>query len=137
MNTAYLDTLPAIADTKDLQLDRGEKLVFTAPLSMFGTETDQFLGGTGSMLYLTNRRIAAHNTVGLFSVDIAADVASYETVTKGSFVFKSTYVQVNLNTILAYGTDGATLRGFHFYFKRKNDQRSFEDILANVLPRAR
>lgn len=59
MNTAYLDTLPAIADTKGLQLDMGEKLVFTAPLSMFGTETDQFLGGTGSVLYLTNRRISA------------------------------------------------------------------------------
>lgn len=137
MNTAYLDTLPAIADTKGLQLDMGEKLVFTAPLSMFGTETDQFLGGTGSVLYLTNRRIAAHNTVGLFSASIATDVASYETVTKGSFVFKTSYTQVNLNTILAYGTDGATLRGFHFYFKRKGDQRSFEDILANVLPRAR
>lgn len=137
MNTTYLDTLPAITNTKGLQLDMGEKLVFTAPLSMFGTETDQLLGGTGSVLYLTNRRIAAHNTVGLFSANIATDVASYEAVTKGSFVFKTSYTQVNLNTILAYGTDGATLRGFRFYFKRKGDQRSFEDILANVLPRTR
>lgn len=137
MNTAYLDTLSAIADAGNLQLGMGEKLVFKTPLSMFGTETDQFLGAAGSTLYLTNRRIAADNTVGLFSADIAADVASYEPITSGAFLFKSSCVKVNLNTVLTYGADNSMLRGFRFYFKRKGDQRSFEDIIANVIPRTR
>lgn len=45
MNAAHLDSLPELHVNIDLGLAEGEKVVFEAPLSCFGTETDQLLGG--------------------------------------------------------------------------------------------
>lgn len=74
MNIAHLDALPGLRTDIDAELGDDEKVVFTARFSCFGTETDQFLGGRSSRLYLTNRRIIADNTVGLWSVDLVEDV---------------------------------------------------------------
>lgn len=43
MNIAYLDALPGLRTDIDDELGGDEKVVFTARLSCFGTETDQFL----------------------------------------------------------------------------------------------
>ena len=83
MNIAYLDALPGLRTDIDDELGGDEKVVFIARLSCFGTETDQFLGGHSSRLYLTNRRIIADNTVGLWSVDLVEDVADCEIVERG------------------------------------------------------
>ena len=45
MNIEYLNTLPEIKNKFNIELQDGEKVIFTANLSCFGTETDRFLGG--------------------------------------------------------------------------------------------
>ena len=123
MSTAYLDALPAIPSAIDSALLDGEKVVFTARLSCFGTETDTFLGGHQSTLYLTNRRLIADNTVGLWSVDLATEITGCEVVENGVPFFKSTVVRVSLNKEVVYGDGQGTLWGFRFYFKKKDGDR--------------
>lgn len=132
MNIAYLDALPGLRTDIDDELGGDEKGVFTARLSCFGTETDQFLGGHSSRLYLTNRRIIADNTVGLWSVDLVEDVADCEIVERGIPFLKSTVVRVGLNRTVTYGDGHATLRGFRFYLKSKDGER-FAALMDGIL----
>ena len=74
MDTAHLDALPEVRANFSFDLADGEKVIFAASLSCFGTEEDTFLGGGQSKLCLTNRRLVANNTVGLWTVDLADDV---------------------------------------------------------------
>lgn len=126
MNATYLDSLPELHVNIDLGLAEGEKVVFEAPLSCFGTETDQLLGGAGSRLYLTNRSVIAKNTVGLWTVDLADDVASCELERRGVTFFSSAVVCVGLNGALSYGAEQETLSGFRFYLKKKDAARLME-----------
>ena len=49
MDTAHLDAPPEVRANFPFDLADGEKVIFAAPLSCFGTEEDTFLGGrTGS-----------------------------------------------------------------------------------------
>ena len=126
MNTAHLDALPETRANFALDLEDGEKVVFAAPLSCFGTEEDAFLGGGQSKLCLTNRRLVANNTVGLWTVDLADDVVGAELVERGIPLLKSAVVRVDLGEELVYGDarDGqGTLRGFRFYLKPKDGER--------------
>lgn len=126
MNATYLNSLPELHVNIDLGLAEGEKVVFEAPLSCFGTETDQLLGGAGSRLYLTNRSVIAKNPVGLWTVDLADDVASCELKRRGVTFFSSAVVCVGLNGALSYGAEQETLSGFRFYLKKKDAARLME-----------
>lgn len=126
MNATYLDSLPELHVNIDLGLAEGEKVVFEAPLSCFGTETDQLLGGAGSRLYLTNRSVIAKNPVGLWTVDLSDDVASCELERRGVTFFSSAVVCVGLNGALSYGAEQETLSGFRFYLKKKDAARLME-----------
>lgn len=126
MNATYLNSLPELHVNIDLGLAEGEKVVFEAPLSCFGTETDQLLGGAGSRLYLTNRSVIAKNPVGLWTVDLADDVASCELERRGVTFFSSAVVCVGLNGALSYGSEQETLSGFRFYLKKKDAARLME-----------
>ena len=126
MNAAHLDSLPELHVNIDLGLAEGEKVVFEAPLSCFGTETDQLLGGAGSRLYLTNRSVIAKNPVGLWTVDLADDVASCKLERRGVTFFSSAVVCVGLNGPLSYGSEQETLSGFRFYLKKKDAARLME-----------
>ncbi len=133
VDTAYLDTLPALHSGLDSVLADGEKVVFATKLSCFGTETDAYLGGQMSKLYLTNRRIVADNTAGLWDVDLLTDIASCEISENGIPFFKSTVVCVNLNKELVYGNEQGTLQGFRFYFKKKKDAERFVALVSEAL----
>lgn len=125
MNTARLDTLPETRANFALDLADDEKVVFAAQLACFGTEEDAFLGGSQSRLCLTNRRLVADNTVGLWSVDLADDVVGAELVRRGGFL-SNAVIRVDLAEELVYGegTDGqGVLRGFRFYLKPKDGAR--------------
>ena len=126
MNAAHLDVLPETRANFPFDLEDGEKVVFAAPLACFGTEQDAFLGGHQSKLCLTNRRLVANNTVGLWTVSLADDVADCELVERGVPFLKSAVVRVDLNQKLVYGegTDNqGALRGFRFYLKPKDGER--------------
>lgn len=128
MDTAHLDALPEARANFSFDLADGEKAVFAAPLSCFGTEDDTFLGGSQSKLCLTNRRLVANNTVGLWTADLADDVVGAELVKRGGFL-SNAVVRVDLARELVYGgaRDGqGTLRGFRFYLKPKDGARLAE-----------
>lgn len=125
MDTAHLDALPEVRANFSFDLADGEKVIFAAPLSCFGTEEDIFLGGSQSKLCLTNRRLVANNTVGLWTVDLADDVVEAELVKRGGFL-SNAVVRVDLAQELVYSgaRDGrGTLRGFRFYLKPKDGAR--------------
>ena len=128
MDTAHLDALPEARANFSFDLADGEKVVFAAPLSCFGTEDDTFLGGSQSKLCLTNRRLVANNTVGLWTADLADDVVGAELVKRGGLL-SNAVVRVDLARELVYGgaRDGqGTLRGFRFYLKPKDGARLAE-----------
>ncbi len=128
MDTTRLDALPEARANFSFDLADGEKVVFAAPLSCFGTEDDTFLGGSQSKLCLTNRRLVANNTVGLWTADLADDVVGAELVKRGGFL-SNAVVRVDLARELVYGgaRDGqGTLRGFRFYLKPKDGARLAE-----------
>lgn len=130
MNTGYLDTLPEIKNKFNVELEEGEKVIFTAKLKVFGTETDRVLGGSNSRFTLTNRKIIADNGVGSWTVDIKDDITDWTKIQSGKFIFKTTYFSINMNKEIVFNNGQEKMSGFHFYFK-KQDIAKFEKIISN------
>lgn len=130
MNTGYLDTLPEIKNKFNVELEEGEKVIFTAKLKVFGTETDRVLGGSNSRFTLTNRKIIADNGVGSWTVDIKDDITDWTKIQSGKFIFKTTYFSINMNKEIVFNNGQEKMSGFHFYFE-KQDIAKFEKIMSN------
>ena len=105
MNITYLNTLPEVENKFNIKLQDGEKVIFTAKPTCFGTETGRLLGSSNSKITLTNKRIIADNNVGVWTVDIAEDIVDYTKVESGAFIFKSTYILVNLNKEIIFNNE--------------------------------
>lgn len=131
MNVEYLNTLPEIKNKFNVELEEGEKVVFTAKLKVFGTETDRVLGGSNSRFTLTNRRIIADNGVGIWTADIKEDITDWAKIQSGKFIFKTTYFSINMNKEIEFNNGQEKMSGFHFYFK-KQDIAKFEKIMSNI-----
>lgn len=131
MNIHYIDTLPEVANTYHVELETGEKVVFTAKLVVFGTDKDRMLG-TESTFTLTNRRIVADNGKGIWSFDLLEDVAGIRKYDNGKkFILRSVYYIVDLKQETESGIPGITMKGLHFYFDKKG-LAAFDEI-ANGL----
>ena len=131
MNIEYLDTLPEIENKYQVELEDGEKVVFTAKLSTFGTETDSRLGAE-SYFTLTNKSIIADNGVGTWTVDIVEDVVSCCEERSSLVFFRFPYIYLALNTEIVFDGGKGKLTGFHFYFNKK-DRATFLNIMNTVL----
>lgn len=131
MKMEYLNTLPEEVNKYKVDLLDGEKVVFTAKPSCFGTETGRMLG-IEPKITLTNKRIIADNNAGVWTVDIENDVVNCTKVTSGKFIFKSTYISVTLNTEIVFNDGKEKMTGFQFYFNKK-DISKFEEIMNNLL----
>ena len=129
MNITYLNTLPEVENKFNIKLQDGEKVIFTAKPTCFGTETGRLLGSSNSKITLTNKRIIADNNVGVWTVDIAEDIVDYTKVESGAFIFKSTYILVNLNKEIIFNNETEKMKGFRFYFNIK-DMVKFETIMS-------
>lgn len=132
MNTEYLNTLPEIKNKFSVELEPGEKVIFTAKPKVFGTESGTMLGMEDSRITVTNRRIIADNGNGLWITDIAEDVADMRRQEEGKFILKSVYLLVTLNKEVAYGMGIQKLSGYRFYFNKK-DMETFEEIIKNMV----
>lgn len=132
MNTEYLNTLPEIKNKFSVELEPGEKVIFTAMPKVFGTESGTMLGMEDSRITVTNRRIIADNGNGLWITDIAEDVADMRRQEEGKFILKSVYILVTLNKEVAYGMGIQKLSGYRFYFNKK-DMETFEEIIKNTV----
>ena len=129
MNITYLNTLPEVENKFNIKLQDGKKVIFTAKPTCFGTETGRLLGSSNSKITLTNKRIIADNNVGVWTVDIAEDIVDYTKVESGAFIFKSTYILVNLNKEIIFNNETEKMKGFRFYFNKK-DMVKFETIMS-------
>ena len=129
MNITYLNTLPEVENKFNIKLQDGEKVIFTAKPTCFGTETGRLLGSSNSKITLTNKRIIADNNVGVWTVDIAEDIVDYTKVESGAFIFKSTYILVNLNKEIIFNNETEKMKGFRFCFNKK-DMVKFETIMS-------
>ena len=112
MNITYLNTLPEVENKFNIKLQDGEKVIFTAKPTCFGTETGRLLGSSNSK--------------------IAEDIVDYTKVESGAFIFKSTYILVNLNKEIIFNNETEKMKGFRFYFNKK-DMVKFETIMSNLL----
>lgn len=132
MNTNYLDTLPEIKNKFNVDLEPGEKVIFTAKPKVFGTESGAFLGADDSRITMTNRHIIADNGAGIWTADIAGDVVDMRRHESGKFLTKEVYILVTLNKEVTYGIGIQKLSGYRFYF-RKNDMAVFEEIIRQMV----
>lgn len=132
MNTAYLDSMPEVENRFRIELEQGEKVVFTAELSVFGTEKDQMLSGMETPSFtLTNKRFIADNGVGKWLTGLD-EIVSFEKVEKRMLLFfKSVYFTVMLKEPVIYDDGKQSLKGFHFYFKDE-DMPKIDEIVNNV-----
>lgn len=132
MNTYYLDSLPEIKNKYKVDLEPGEKVVFTAKPFGFTSDSGQTLGWDDSRITMTNRRIFADNGKGVWITYIAEDVVDMRREERGKFLLKEVYIAVTLNKEVTYGIGIQKLTGYHFGF-RKKDMEVFEDIIRHMV----
>ena len=113
-------------------LSNDEMVVFTVYLTSLGTETDRLLGGSGSQLTLTNKRMIVDNGISVFTVYLN-EIVSCSRVEKENSPSKKECILITLNTEIVYGDGKLRLSGFRFYFN-KDDLPLFENSLKAVLP---
>ncbi len=130
MNIEYLDTLPEVPNKYGFDLMDGEKAVFVTEIPVFGNDKDRVLG-SDCKFTLTNKRILINNGPGIWSNDIAEEIASCNKVVSKFLFMKSVYFSVTLNKEEDYDYGRQKLSGFHYYFKN-SDIDKFEEIMNHV-----
>lgn len=131
MDSGYLNLLPEAQNRHNVELLEGERVVFAAKLSTVGTEKDSMIG-TNCDFTLTNKRMIIDNHGGVWTVDIAEDIADCRKVQGGKFIFKYVYFAVTLNEEIVFDQGRQKLGGFHLYFDKEESGR-FEEIMKNLV----
>ncbi len=131
MHTQYLDSLPEINNKFQVDLQPGEKVVFTARPWGFFSDSGMLLGYDSSLFTMTNRRIIADNGQGIWISDIAEDVIDMKKMETGKFLSKQVYISVTLNKEITYGIGIQKLSGYQFHF-RKKEMAEFENIIEHM-----
>jgi hypothetical protein len=131
MNLQYLENMPEAPVETSLELEEEEKVVFAAYLGCFGDQNDRMLGKDVPLL-LTNKRIFLYNGAGLFTIDIAENIASCKKVKTGFWIFKSEYFEITLKEEMSYADVQGSLTGFHLYFYDEEVKARFTDIVSKV-----
>ena len=132
MNFNYLNSLPEEKNRFKVELENGEKVVFTAKNVIFGTEKQRCLGFE-TKITITNKRIIADNGKGIWTIDIANDITKCEKVESGKGLNKTRHIAIDLKQPVACGDryDPIIANGYVFKFNKKDEKR-FLDITRNV-----
>lgn len=132
MNFNYLNSLPEEKNRFKVELENGEKVVFTAKNVIFGTEKQRCLGFE-TKITITNKRIIADNGKGIWTIDIANDITKCEKVESGKGLNKTRHIAIDLKQPVACGNryDPIIANGYVFKFNKKDEKR-FLDITRNV-----
>lgn len=132
MNFNYLNSLPEEKNRFKVELENGEKVVFTAKNVIFGTEKQRCLGFE-TKITITNKRIIADNGKGIWTIDIANDITKCEKVESGKGLNKTRHIAIDLKQPVACGDryDPIIANGYVFKFNKKDETR-FLDITRNV-----
>lgn len=70
--------------------------------------------------------------MGLWTVELATDIASCAIAENGIPFLKSTVVRVDLNKEVVYGDGQDVLRGFRFYLAKRDGDR-FAALMGSAL----
>jgi len=133
VNLAYLDSLPEVANRFKVDLEDGEKVVFTASLVVCDTEKRYALGIIGNEFTLTNKHIVIYTAYGLFTVDIKEDTADcVANKSKIKRLFNLDYFSINLNKEMIFDNGKRKLKGFRILFNKRIDMTRFEKIMRNL-----
>lgn len=130
MNTWYLDSLPEVENKYNVQLEAKEKVVLAVKLEMLGTEKGRMIGSDCNFT-ITNQRMVIDNHAGVWTINIAEDMAGCNKVKGGFLMFKYSYFAVRLNHTIVFDYEKQKLNGFQFYFG-KEEEAQFEQIIKNL-----
>ena len=124
INRVYLDSLPSQPNIFNVNLGVGERVVFTAKLKMFGTEKGELLGtGANLKFTLTNHTLFAQNPYGIWTADLYDDVVSFVLDDRSVLFIRNVFFPVTLNKEIIFANGTRRLRGFQFYFNKKDTER--------------
>lgn len=132
MNIEYLNSLPEEKNKFKVQLGDGEKVVFIAKNVTFGTDVGRAIGWEAKIT-MTNRRIVADNGKGVWTINIAGDIAGCQVVDRGKGLMKEHFVEVALKAPFVFmnGNEQITTGAYMFVFKKKEEAR-FMEIMDKV-----
>lgn len=132
MNIEYLNSLPEEKNKFKVQLGDGEKVVFIAKNVTFGTDAGRAIGWEAKIT-MTNRRIVADNGKGVWTINIAGDIAGCQVVDRGKGLMKEHFVEVALKAPFVFmnGNEQITTGAYMFVFKKKEEAR-FMEIMDKV-----
>lgn len=131
MNLGYLDSMDEVTNIFRVELNAGEKVVYTDKLMQLGDNKDMRIAWDCN-LTLTNKRIVVDTQGGVWTFDLEDDIAECSRISGGFWIFKYTYLKVVLKNTIIYGQEMNTLNELHFYFK-DNKVAPFEEIMNKVL----
>lgn len=129
INEVYIQSLQEVGNEYGIKLMPDERILFTAELAVFGDEKDHVLGTIGAKFTLTNQRIVADNGAGIWTIDME-EITDFRKVQQGR-IFKSVFFAVDIDDWMEYDNGKGRLKGFHFYFNKK-DTAALEDLIQKL-----
>lgn len=133
MDIGYLNLQPVVSNKYDVELKEDEKVIFVTELDMLGTENGSMIGKNCDFT-LTNQRMIIDNHAGVWTINIADDIAGCTKVTGGWFIFKYEYFSVTLNEEVVFDNGNQKLKGFQIYFNKGETAQAarFEEIINHL-----
>lgn len=131
MDLGYLNLQPEAENKFNINLEEGEKIIFATVMPTFGTEKDRMIGSNCEFT-MTNQRMLINNHAGIWTLDIAEDLAACKKVEGGFWKFKYAYYAIDLSEDVIFDNGQQRLSGYHFYFA-KEDMDRFGELMENLL----
>lgn len=132
MNFNYLNSLPEEKNRFKVELENGEKVVFTAKNVGFGRENHNIICYQANFT-VTNCRIIANTDNAVFAMDFA-DIVQCKYFEDGKGIWANKGYEVTLNEPIECGSPNGTMiiPAFIFVFTQKKIMTRFREIVENV-----
>lgn len=132
MNLNYLNSLPEEKNRFKVELENGEKVVFTVKNIGFGRENHNIICYQANFT-VTNRRIITDTDNAVFAIDFA-DIVQYKYFEDGKGILANKGYEVILKEPMECGSSNSTVMipAFIFVFTQKKIMARFREIAENV-----
>jgi hypothetical protein len=136
MNLNYLESLPEVKNKYGVNLDQGEKVIFTAKTHGFTNDSYTICLGVDVKFTMTNKNLIFNNGAGIWTANIPDDVVSFTKVAGDgkdvSFLKrKPDHFLVMLNEEVVFNNGRGKLQGFIFNLRKKDEPR-LEEIVNGL-----
>lgn len=139
MNFEYLNSLPALENKYDFDLDEGEKVVYSVEIQNFGDENSMALCSFdyAPKVSVTNQKIWVRTGERIFwTIDLKEEVAEIKKVnSRVLLLFKVTYFEIGLLQKAEYTAANNTTRQVAAYqlYLNKKDEKAFEEFINKMM----